>query len=271
MTFSRIAIGLALVLGIAASTFAEPKQVLLLGQKRDHPPGRHEYVPGLKILEKCLKDVPGLEVKIVAADEPWTKGPELLKRADAVVLYLGEGAKWADAKPERLAALRDLAKRGGGIVSLHWAIGAQSGKYIDRALELWGGCHGGDDRRYIVMDGDVHVIAPNHPIARGVSDLRIHDEFYYRLKFTKQGKITPILQVPIEGNVETVGWTYERPDGGRSFGYSGMDEHRNWANPNYRRLAAQAVLWTLKMPVPEKGLPVEITDEDLKLPPANGK
>jgi hypothetical protein len=46
----------------------------------------------------------------------------------------------------------------------------------------------------------------------------------------------------------------------------GMDPHENWRQISLRRVAAQAVLWTLKLPVPKGGLPVKITEADLQLP-----
>ncbi len=262
----RAAIVVLVVLAVSAASAEGPKEVLLLGAKRDHPQGRHQYMAGLRVLAKCLEGVPDVKTQIVAADEPWPEGPELLKKADGVVLYLGEGAKWIQASPQRLAAIQDLARRGGGIVALHWAAGAQDAKYIEPFRSLVGGCHAGPDRRYVVMEGDVRVADRGHPITHGVADLRVRDEFYFRLKFAKQGTIQPILQVPIEGNLETVAWAYERPDGGRSFGFSGADPHENWRLAAYRRLAAQGVLWTLRLPVPKGGLPVKVSEDDLRVP-----
>jgi hypothetical protein len=261
------ALTVALTALVASAACADaPKEVLLLGAKRDHPKGRHQYMAGLRVLAKCLEGVPGVKTQVIAADEPWPQGPELLKKADGVVLYLGEGAKWIQASPQRLSAIQDLARRRGGIVALHWAAGAQDAKYIEPFRGLVGGCHGGPDRRYVVMEGDLRVADRGHPITQGVTDLRVKDEFYFRLKFAKQGKLQPILQVPIEGNLETVAWAYERPDGGRSFGFSGADPHENWRQVAYRRLAAQAVLWTLKLPVPPGGLAVRVSADDLTVP-----
>src|SRR5207244_672145 len=113
---------------------------------------------GLKILKKCLEPAGGLELVSVRADEPWTEGPELLARADGVVLFLCEGAKWANADPKRLAALTALAKRGGGLVGLHWGIGTKDAKYIDTFVNLVGGCHGGPDRKYQVLETDAKPI-----------------------------------------------------------------------------------------------------------------
>lgn len=264
--FRRQWAALLLISLSAAPLRAEgPKRVLLLGQKRDHPPGSHEYMAGLGVLAKCLEGVPGLEPSIHRADEPWTEGPRLLKQADGLVLYLGQGARWEQTDPERLRALQDLAARGGGIVAVHWAIGAKDARYIERHLELVGGCHGGPDRKYVFTEADVKVADRAHPITFGLEDLRLEDEYYYRLKFAGQGTVRPILRAIIDGKAETVAWAFERPDGGRSFGFSGMHYHRNWSIAACRRLIAQAVLWTLKMPVPEEGLPVKVSEDDLKL------
>ncbi len=244
----------------------DAKTVLLLGQKRDHPPGCHEYMPGLRVLAKCLEPIPELKVKLLAADEPWPEGPDHLRRADGIVLYLGQGARWIQNDPKRLEAIEQFAARGGGIVALHWAIGAKDDKYIEPHRGLIGGVHGGHDRKYIITETQVRVAEPPHPIASGIGPWMLNDEFYYRLKFTDKGKVTPVLQVTIENTCETVAWAYERPDGGRSFGFSGMHFHDNWKRPECRRLAAQAVLWTLRLPIPPEGIAVDVPEGILELP-----
>jgi type 1 glutamine amidotransferase len=250
----------------SAAPAGSPKKVLLLGQTRDHPAKTHEYMAGLRVLKKSLQGVRGLKLEIHQADEPWPEGPELLKDADGVVLFLGEGARWEQVDPRRLKALQELAARGGAIVGIHWAIGAKDARYISRHLELMGGCHGGADRKYTLVETDLKVVDRKHPITRGIEDFRLDDEYYYQLKFAKQGTVRPLLQATIEGKPETVAWAFERPDGGRSFGFCGMHYHRNWSVPACRRLIAQGLLWTLKMPIPQQGLAVEISPQDLKLP-----
>jgi type 1 glutamine amidotransferase len=258
---------LALLAFVAEGTAAAPRKVLLVGQGPDgHPAQAHEYVAGLKVLEKCLKGVPDLEVTTVRGDEPWREGPELLGRADGVVLYLAEGAKWMGHDPKRQEALSKLAARGGGIVVLHWAMGTRDAKDVAGCLKLLGGCHGGPDRKYKVLEAEAAVADPKHPIMAGVKNFKVRDEFYYRLKFVQpEGTIHPLLRVEIDGKPETVAWAWERPDGGRSFGFSGLHYHDNWRLLEYRRLVAQGVLWSLKLPIPKEGLAVDVTEEDLKL------
>jgi type 1 glutamine amidotransferase len=266
MSWRKLGAALVSVLLLGSPSPAEsPKRVLLIGQGPDgHPPRTHEYVAGLKVLAKCLQQVRGLELATARADEPWAHGPRLLQQADGVVIFLAEGAKWTQNDPRRREALAKLASRRGGIVALHWGIGTKDAKPIDPFLQLVGGCHGGPDRKYKVFEADAQVADSEHPIARGIKDFKVRDEFYYRLKFVKpEGAVRPVLRVAVDGRPETVAWSWQRPDGGRSFGFSGLHFHDNWRLPAYRRLVAQGVLWTLDLPIPEKGLAVDVTDEDL--------
>jgi len=190
-------------------------------------------------------------------------------------------------------AFTAFAARGGGLVALHWSVGAKDAKYIEGQMKLLGGSRGGPQRKYTVADFDLRLPTPDHPVVRGIKPFAIHDELYYRLDFlpgaierklvgkidggTKvaggnaaddsgaTSKIKRIFAATIDGKDETVAWAWERPDGGRSFGYVGMHFHENWKLVEYRRLAAQAALWTLKMDVPKEGLKVEVDDADLKL------
>jgi type 1 glutamine amidotransferase len=252
---------------IAPLRAAPPQKLLLVGQGPDgHPPQTHEYMAGLRILQKCLAPVKEIETTIVRADGAWKEGPELLARADGVVLFLAEGARWLQHDPKRAEALARVAGRRGGLAVLHWGMGTKDAALIEPFLKLLGGCHGGPDRKYAVVEVEAEVADSAHPAVAGLGRFKVKDEFYYRLKFVRpQGSVRPLLRVPISGQAETVAWAWERPDGGRSFGFSGLHFHDNWRLPEYRRLVAQGILWTLRLPVPKKGLPVNVEEKDLKL------
>jgi type 1 glutamine amidotransferase len=260
---------------------AQPKRLLLIGQGPDgHPPGTHEYMAGQKILQHCLKPVDDISTEVVSADEPWSDGPEKLKHVDGVVIFVSEGAKWASADQRRLQALAGLASRGGAIIGLHWGIGCKEAAPIPAFLSLLGGCHGGPDRKYQVLQKATLEVAGKHPITTGLKDFATREELYYQLKFVNAGApakqptnagtpakqaLTPILQSEIDGAKHTVSWAWQRPDGGRSFGFSGLHFHDNWQKPEYRRLVTQAVLWSFDLPVPEGGVNVDVPKELLEL------
>lgn len=239
------------------------KSVLLIGQGPDgHPAGTHEYLAGLRVLAAVLAKVPGVAVTTADATGKWAEGPELIDRADGVVLFVSEGAKWVTADAARLAAFRRLAKRGGGRVTLHWAMGTREAGPVKEYVALFGGCHGGPDRKYKVLETTATVVG-KHPITRGVTGFTVKDEFYYQLKF---GEKVPqaILKVAIDGEDHVVAWAAE--DAGRAFGFSGLHFHDNWRRPEYRRLVAQGVLWTLNEAVPPAGHDVAVADAVVDLP-----
>ena len=255
----------------AGSTFAVDKtqRILLIGQAPDgHPPGTHEYRAAASLFAKMLAPMDRLQTIVVSADGDWSEGPELLDGADAAVVFVSEGAKWLQGDSKRLAAFQALAKRGGGLICLHWGMGTRDAKFIPAWVELFGGCHGGPDRRYKVVNVKTQLATPSHPILRGVSPVELREEFYFKLKWTQQAEqITPLIQVRIEEEVHTVGWAWERPDGGRSFGFSGLHFHENWKLESYQRMLAQSVRWVLKREIPKGGVRVNLEPADFVPPP----
>ena len=243
------------------------KRLLLIGQGPDgHPTGTHEFMPGVNILANLLQKFQGLELKITKADEPWEKGPELLDSADGLLLFVSEGARWMSQKPDRLDALKRFGQRGGACVALHWGMGTVEAQNIAEFVKLFGGCHGGPDRKHQTLKTRIQFLDNDHPVLRGLNDLDIYDEFYYRLKFINPlATIIPLAQAKIDGNLETISWAWERSNGGRSLGFSGLHFHKNWNLTAYRRLMIQAILWTLKLSIPVNGVNVDISEEYLKL------
>jgi len=239
------------------------QRVLLLAQSPDgHPPASHEYIASLRIMDLLLRQQKNIETRMLLADSPWGDGPALLDHADAVVLFLSEGAKWLSADDERLAAFQRLAERKGGLTCLHWAMGTKEAQPIPAFTALFGGCHGGPDRKYKFLETQLRPATTEHPIVTGIAPLTISDEFYYALKWpvetgkTRPGSLAPqpLMQALIDDEPQTVAWAWERPGGGRSFGFSGLHYHANWQHPQYRRLVLQGVLWTLGRDIPREPL-----------------
>jgi predicted neuraminidase/type 1 glutamine amidotransferase len=241
------------------------KKLLLLAQGPDgHPATTHEYVAGQQIVAKMLRGVPGLESEIVHADGAWPEGPDLLKQADGAVLFVSEGAKWVSADERRYQAFVQLAERGGGLSVLHWGMGTKAAEPIEQFQKLFGGCHGGPDRKYKVDEMAVSP-ASDHPITAGLKTFSVREEFYYQLKFPKGITFQPLFHAVIDGENYPVAWAWPRPDGGRSFGFSGLHFHENWRRPEYRQLVSRGILWSLKLDPPANGFPAELAEEDYSL------
>ena len=245
-----------------------PVRLLLIGQEAtDDEPADHQYLAGLGVVARCLDSTANLKLSSVSADQAWEDGPGRLGKADGVVLFLPEGAKWMHADPQRLAAFAHLAARGGGLVALHGAVGTSEARYENGFLKLFGGCHGGPQHQRQLLEAKLRRTDPEHPILAGIEDFTVRDEFLYGLKFLQgTDSLRPLLTVNIADQAETVAWCWNRPDGGRSFGFTGLCLHENWRLPAYRRLVAQAVLWSVKLPVPKDGLPVDLDLDQIRNP-----
>jgi len=262
---------LLLLLALIAGAHAqEPKNLLLLAQGPDgHPRSTHEYVAGQNVLAKLLRDVPNLKTTIVKAEVDWADGPAVLDKADHCVMFVSEGAKWINSDPARREAFQKLAKRKGGLSVLHWGMGTKKAADIDVFVKLFGACHGGPDRKFKFLETTCTPV-PGHPITAGLKEFKLNDEFYYALKRDPANKdLKPLLTARIDDQDEMVSWAWERPDGGRSFGFSGLHFHANWENENYQRLVGQAVLWTMNVK-PPANFPPAMEKADYKLPEAAG-
>jgi type 1 glutamine amidotransferase len=265
---SKCYLAAAIFLALTAPCCAgSKKKLLLVGTGPDeHPAETHEYMAGLRVLARCLEPVSEIEVTTIRADGAWKEGPELMERADGVVLFLTEGAKWVQSDPKRYEALTKLAKHGGGISVIHWAMGTREAGPVEDFVKLTGGCHGGPDRKHGVFETTAEAVDPKHAITARIDTFKVKDEFYYRLKFVQpDGAVTPLLRVTIDGKKESVAWCWERPDKGRTFGFSGLHFHANWRLSEYRRLVTQGVLWTMRVNVPHEKLSLEVKEEELRV------
>ena len=248
------------------------KRDLLLGQRPDtHPKTTHEYMAGIRLIAKFLNDLGKYKVIIEQADNPWNSGPELLDGADAAVLFLTEGATWVSEEKERLAAFERLSKRGGGLSALHWGMGTREAEPIPDFVSLFGGCHGGPDRKYKVDDFQLVPSLTPHPVLYGINPFHAHDELYYALKFPAHRRgHTVLMNAQIGQENYAVAWAWQREDDGRSFGFSGLHFHQNWERIEYRRLVIQGIMWTLKETIPTEGLRLDLSEREIELPDGAG-
>ncbi|HTG44662.1 MAG TPA: hypothetical protein VK633_09035, partial [Verrucomicrobiae bacterium] len=66
------------------------------------------------------------------------------------------------------------------------------------------------------------------------------------------------------GRPETMMWTFERPDGGRGFGFTGGHRHKNWGEESFRKVVLNGLLWLAHGEVPMNGVESSLTEDDLQ-------
>jgi len=288
---SRFSLRITAVLLTAAAALcsctsigASDKKIVFVAGTPSHGPGDHEYRAGCLLLQKCLASVHG--VQSVVYSNGWPTDPRAFDGADAIVLSMDGGAGHALIKDDHLLQLSALMDKGVGLACIHWAVEPTPEKGEKELVDWMGGAYEPNWSVNPVWTADFNTL-PEHPITRGVKPFHIRDEWYFHLRFQDGMKgVTPILAAvppastmdrpdgPHSGNpavreavkngeTETVAWAYERPGGGRGFGFAGAHYHKNWGNDNFRKVALNGILWIAHAEVPENGVESTISDEDL--------
>lgn len=274
----------AILLLTSALTACADTQILLVAGSPSHGKGEHEFRAGALLLAEALNRVPGFQATV--ASNGWPADPSLLERADAVLLYADGGNGHPAIRPERLRQLDALAARGVGIGAAHYGVEVPKGEPGEAMLRWTGG--------YFETFWSVnpHWVArftslPDHPVTRGVTPFEINDEWYFHMRFVPEMKgVTPILSAvappetmqrgdgPHSGNPavresvrrgdpQVLMWAYERPGGGRGFGFTGGHFHRNWADPNFRKVVLNGLVWIAGAEVPAGGVESRLTPDAL--------
>lgn len=265
---------LASSFGVAQDAAAKKKVVFIAGRP-SHAYGAHEHNAGCLLLAKELQAaMPNVTTDVHL--NGWPEDQKFFDGANCIVMYCDGGAGHMVNK--HLDEVDALAKKGVGIVCLHYGVEVPKGPSGDKFLDWIGG--------YFETNWSVnpHWTAkfdklPNHPITRGVQPLEINDEWYYHMRFRDgmQG-VTPILvalpppeslsrqdgthsgnpavrkEVLEEKKPQVMAWAAERPGGGRGFGFTGGHDHWNWGDPNFRKLVLNAIVWCAHGEVPASGV-----------------
>lgn len=268
---------------------ADKKEILFLAGKKSHGYDAHEHHAGCSLLARCINesnlDVSAQVVREGAWPEPWVG----YRKPDTVVMYC-DGFKSHMAKDHQ-DKIQSLVDRGVGVACLHFGVEVEPEVLGPTFLDWIGG--------YFEIGWSVnpHWDAifdefPEHPIANGVKPFTIRDEWYYHMRFQPEMEgVTPILSslpplrtltsrakdknrgsnptvmAAVEaGEKQHVAWAYERPNGGRGFGFTGGHFHQNWKQDDFRKLVLNALLWTAHVEVPVEGVPSRTpSDVDMEL------
>jgi trehalose utilization protein len=248
-------------------TPADPKapKVVLVAGSNFYKAGEHEYVAGCAVLADLLRQ--NGVAPVLAID--WPKKPDTLKGAKAVVFFFDGAEKHQVLKDDRVATVQKLVDDEVGLVQLHQTADYPK-DFGDKARGWAGGAweKGTGQRAHWVTEFDAF---PDHPICRGVTKFKIDDGWLYQIRFVPGMKgVTPLLRTwnpkaadkPAPGQ-DVVAWAYDRPEGGRSFTFTGAHLHASFGQEGYRRMLVNGVLWSAGLEVPEGGAKADLDPADL--------
>ena len=267
-----------LSLALAAVAFASnaaDKKIVFVAGPPSHGPREHEYRAGFLLFKSCLDKLPG--VTSVVYSNGWPTQSDPFADAATIVFYNDGGPQDPILQDDRLATIGALMDNGVGMVCLHYAVEPTIEKGEKEFLQWLGGAFEINWSVNPTWTADFTSL-PDHPITRGVHPFKLYDEWYFHMRFPEgMTGVTPILSAvpdasttkrqdgPHEGNPtvrelvakgepQIVAWAFERPNGGRGFGYTGGHYHKNWGDDNVRKLILNAIIWTAKIDVPPGGV-----------------
>ena len=241
--------------------------------------GNHEFLAAAIYLARTINAHYPNAYAVVHTKDKW---PKDLKHADTIIVLLNHGGSAVNP------AVKEAIERGAGFMAIHYGVEVNKGEQGENYLKWIGG--------YFEPFWSVNPWwtpefkeIPKHEVTRGVKPFAINDEWYYHMRFVEGMKgVTPILAAlpPLKtvqgegkkpsshggnpdvykevsaGKTQVMAWAYERPDGGRGFGFTGLHKHANLGDDNFRTLLLNAVAWVSKLPVPEKGVPSKTLSRD---------
>jgi type 1 glutamine amidotransferase len=247
------------------------KKIVFLAGPDSHGYAQHCHHAGCQLLAQRLQSAmpAGVQTHVVRG---WPREAAVLAGAAAIVIYCDAG----DLLAQHAAELDQLTKNGAGLACLHYTLDTTHRAARALMLERIGGCFEQHWSVNPTWEAAFKVLPP-HPVTRGVRPFTIADEWYFHMRFREpMDGVTPVLTaVPPEitreqpdgphtgnpavrarrGMAEHLAWVYQRPDGGRGFGFTGGHSHWNWAHDDYRKLVLNAIAWVAKLEAPPDGIP----------------
>ncbi len=256
------------------------KKIVFVADTAPHGPrGNHEFLACAIYLARTINADYPHAYAVVYTMKHW---PKDLKHADAIVVLLNHGGSAVNP------AVKEAVAHGAGFMAVHYGVEVNKGEQGKHFLKWLGG--------YFEPFWSVNPwwtpefkAIPTHETTRGVKPFSINDEWYYHMRFVDDMKgVTPVLSAlpPLntiqgggkkasshggnpdvynhvsKGKKQVMAWAYERPDGARGFGFTGMHKHSNLADDSMRTLLLNAVAWVSKLPVPEGGVQSEPLSRD---------
>ncbi len=269
----------------ATQASAERPRILFFAGPASHGWGSHQHPAGSILLSEALRQS-GADAEVTLT-YVWPDAARL-RQVDALVIYAD--GWWRHPATNHLEDLEAFMNRGGGLTVLHWAtgiggpdLGTQKDHQDDPLRRRWRSLVGADFEPWHSVsrfwDASFQKLA-DHEVTHGVQPFTLWDECYFHLRcndpehahVTRLHEALPPVGIIHPGRaadsgsvsaVEAVGerketqycaWGFERPGGGRAFGYTGGHLHWNWARDELRKLILNGIYWSSGASVPSSGL-----------------
>lgn len=265
----------------AGSEQQTPTKIVFLAGPKDHgAPGRHEYEKDLRELAWMLENATNLGDRPIVTEVFVGRAPrDLSVLADADLIVMHASGDWLPNETqlffqqaaehdgrtydaETMAYIRDLDRmireNQIGVAIFHYTM------WVDNweGRRLFDGWFGGtwipNLSQNPVDTWSVSVLAPQHPILRGVDTWTFREEMYSRYFLPyNPGRTDLLLGTPANNRngPHVISFAHQRPDGGRGFVYGGLDFHDNMhEQPNLRKFLLNALVWAAGRQVPPGGV-----------------
>jgi hypothetical protein len=234
--------------------------------------GLHEHVAEAALFRDLLRRTPGLTP--VVLDQAHARAAGALSNFRTVILLGDDGEAHLLADKILRQRVAEHVQRGGGLVLIHASTSLPEDQEI--LLLPWiGGTTHREGQLPAVNWPASYGPLPEHPVTRGLTSLTADDRWLPARELSEgKGKLVKILSAipPESARVDdrpdevTNAWTFERPDGGRTFGFTGGHFFETWQSEEVRRFIGNAVLWTAHREVPAGGAPSAVDPQLLVLP-----
>jgi putative membrane-bound dehydrogenase-like protein len=204
-----------------------PLKVLFLGHTSTH----HPSMALMPILAAPLARK-GIQLTHVTSPDDALR-PDVLAQYDALMIY----ANHKTLTPAQEQALVAFVEGGKGLVALHCASAmfTEAPRYIPMV--------GGEFKSHGTGEFSAAIVAPDHPVMRGVQPFTTWDETYVHARHNPTDRTVLMERVDDKGR-EPYTWVRTQGKGRVFYTALGHDE-RTWRHPGFQQLVEQGTTWAV--------------------------
>ena len=242
-------------------------RILIITSELDHPYGSHMYEFDSQLLASCLSKHRGVEVKV---RKGFPEDEKELQGIDAIVFF-SKPAGEVVLDPKNHEKFARLMKTGAGFVAIHWGTGVGYSKRAelpetrDAYKNILGGWFARPPCGVSIGESRLEQLDRRHPISRGWWDFDLRAEYYTDVILHDHAQ--PLISAKVDGKDQVLAWTFQRADGGRSFGTTLGHFHYNFMRPPFRRMVVNGILWGAGHRIPAGGARITLPVEQMELSP----